>query len=75
MSNDDLNIRAEVMEAEESEVLGRINLSGGVITSIARAGETRTTIGATMPKKNFNQFESWFHEHTKVGSSLTADAA
>jgi hypothetical protein len=56
-------------------VLGRINLSGGVITSLERAGEFRTAIGATIPKKNFHRFKVWFHDYTKEPSSLTEGAA
>jgi hypothetical protein len=75
MTEDNVHIHAVVAEAEEGEVLGRINLSGGVITSLERAGEFRTAIGATIPKKNFHRFKVWFHDYTKEPSSLTEGAA
>ena len=75
MTEDALHIQAVVAEAEEAEVLGRINLSGGVITSLERAGELRTAIGATIPKKNFHRFKVWFDDYTKQAGSLTQSAA
>jgi hypothetical protein len=75
MTEDALQIQAVVTEAEEGEVLGRINLSGGVITSIERAGALQTAIGATIPRKNFHQFKVWFHDYTKEPSSLTENPA
>ncbi|HLH53840.1 MAG TPA: hypothetical protein VKY92_09515 [Verrucomicrobiae bacterium] len=72
---EDLHIQAVVAEAEEGEVLGRINLSGGVITSLESAGELRTAIGATMPKKNFRRFKVWFQDYTKEPSSLSENGA
>ena len=74
MTEDDLHIQAVVAEAEEGEVIGRINLSGGVITSLLKAGELRTAIGATILKKNFHRFKVWFHDYTKEPRSLTVNA-
>jgi hypothetical protein len=74
MTNDNLNIQAVVADAQHGEVLDRINLSDGVITSVARAGKSRTAIGAMMPKKNFSRFKAWFYQYTKDEGSLTEDA-
>jgi hypothetical protein len=75
MTKDDLHIQVVVTEAEQVEVLGRINLSDGVITSLARAGGSRTAIRATIPKKNFGRFKAWFQQYTKDPSSLSEDPA
>ena len=72
--NEDFHIRAVVTEGEQAEVLARINLSGGVITSLERAGGSGTAILATIPKNNFNRFKAWFHEYTKLPSSITENA-
>ena len=70
MAEAEVHIHAVVAETEQGEVLGRINLSGGVITSIEKAGDRRTAIFAKMPRENFAQFKVWFQDYTEEPSSL-----
>jgi len=70
MAEGDVHIHAVVAETEQGEVLGRINLSGGVITSLEKDGEGRTAIFATMPRENFDRFKVWFQDYTEEPSSL-----
>jgi hypothetical protein len=64
-------IKVIVPETKQAYVLARLNLLGGVITSIESVAESRAAIGATLPKKNLDEFKTWLSDFTEGGSSMT----
>ena len=71
--NGDSHIQIVVTIEEEVEVMSRLNLLGGVITSVSRAGDSRTAVGATIPTERISTFRAWLHTFTGGRSSVTED--
>lgn len=72
MSPEITHIRASVPEGIEGEVILALNRFGGVITKIEREGDSRTTIGSTVPKKHIAQFKTWLDTFSS-GQGLLAE--
>ena len=60
MAEADVHIHAVVAETEQIEVLGRINLSGGAITSLEKAGDRRTAISQKCPERTLTDSKFGF---------------
>jgi len=71
--NGDSHIQTVVTTEQEAEVMSRLNLLGGVITSISRAGDSQTAVGATIPTERISIFKAWLHSFTGGRSSVTED--
>ena len=65
------HIRARVPEAIESEIMLHLNRLGGVITLVEREADSRTAIGATVPKEHVSDFTSWLQRFSGGQGSVT----
>jgi hypothetical protein len=57
-------IQSVVGTEKEVEVMSRLNLLGGLITSVASAAVSQTAVGATVPTESLGAFKTWLHTLT-----------
>jgi translation elongation factor EF-G len=69
----EIHIRASVPETIEGDVMSALNRLGGVITTIEREGDSRTTIGSTIPKKHIGKFKDWLQTFSNGRGSFAED--
>ena len=67
------NVRASVPEVIEAEVMQRISRLGGVITSIESEPNSRTSIGATLPRMHIPDFKSWLNGYSDGRGLVSED--
>jgi translation elongation factor EF-G len=73
MSSDMTQIRCSVPDTIEGEVLLCLNRFGGMITTIEQEANSRTGIGATLPRKHLADFKVWLNSYSSGQSSLSED--
>ncbi|MDB6124063.1 MAG: hypothetical protein JWQ71_3056 [Pedosphaera sp.] len=70
MPSEIINIRVSVPKVIELEVMGRLNLLNGMITSIAAENDSRTLIGSTIPAQHVESFKTWLHKFSNGQGSI-----
>ena len=73
MAEEVAHIRTSVPETLEAEVMQHLNRLGGVITSVEREAESRTSIGSTVPKTRVADFRSWLQSYSDGRGSVSED--
>jgi hypothetical protein len=73
MAQDIAHIRASVPEALEAEVMLHMNRLGGVITAVERERDSRTGIGATIPKDHIAALKYWLENYSDGSGFLSEE--
>lgn len=73
MSPEITHIRASVPEGIEGDVMLALNRLGGRITKVEREGDSRTTIGSTVPKEHIAQFKTWLDTFSSGQGTFAED--